>query len=470
VSGGLAIVGDALLDRDVEGTSERLCPDAPVPVLDERQARLRPGGAGLAAVLAAAEGRPVTLVTALAEDAAGAELGAALIAAGVDLVDLGLEGVTPEKVRLLCEGRPLLRLDRGAAGRVLARNRAGLRGALQGADAILVSDYGRGVAADPVVRAALEAHRPGRPLIWDPHPRGAPPIPSVTLATPNLEEARRLAPAVDGAEQAAGARPPASLATDLLAAWGAEAVCVTQGPEGALLVGPGGAVSRHDCEPAEGDPCGAGDRFAVATAAALAAGASLEEAVAAAVAAATEFVASSGARHLAVTPRDAIEGSGIGAAPHSIAPALELTERVHAQGGTVVASGGCFDLLHVGHVRTLEAARALGDCLVVLLNGDRSVRELKGPERPLVGELERAAMLKALACVDEVVIFDEPVPDEVLRLLRPDVWAKGGDYEAERLPEREALESWGGRTAILPYLEGRSTTRLIEEVGERVEQ
>ncbi|HEX9967406.1 MAG TPA: adenylyltransferase/cytidyltransferase family protein, partial [Solirubrobacterales bacterium] len=166
----------------------------------------------------------------------------------------------------------------------------------------------------------------------------------------------------------------------------------------------------------------------------------------------------------------ALDLRGLGASPRSIAPALALAARVRARGGAVVATGGCFDLLHVGHVRTLEAARALGDCLVVLLNGDRSVRRLKGADRPLVGELERAAMLKALGCVDEVAIFDEPVPDEALRLLKPDVWAKGGDYEAGELPEAEAIAAWGGRVAILPYLEGRSTTRLIEEVGARVER
>ncbi|HEX8928336.1 MAG TPA: PfkB family carbohydrate kinase [Actinomycetota bacterium] len=315
----------------------------------------------------------------------------------------------------------------------------------------------------------MAERRPGRPLVWDPHPRGPAPIPGASVATPNLEEAARLAPATT----AGPARSPEEAARGLIAAWRAEAVCVTRGAAGALLVGPGEGARTFPCQNADGDPCGAGDRFAVATAAALAQGASCEEAVAAAVEAARGFVAASGSRRLAAprggrAPAPSIDTSGIGSSPHSIAPALALAGRVRARGGTVVATGGCFDLLHLGHVRTLEAARSLGDCLVVLLNGDRSVRGLKGPERPLVGELERAAMLKALACVDEVAIFDEPAPGEALRLLRPDVWAKGGDYGAEELPEAEAIASWGGTVAILPYLEGRSTTKLIEEAGERV--
>jgi rfaE bifunctional protein nucleotidyltransferase chain/domain len=136
--------------------------------------------------------------------------------------------------------------------------------------------------------------------------------------------------------------------------------------------------------------------------------------------------------------------------------------RVRAQGGTVVASGGCFDLLHAGHVRTLEAARALGDCLVVCLNSDASVRRLKGDDRPLVGQDERAAVLAALRCVDAVAVFDEDDPRAVLRDLRPHLWVKGGDYVADELPEAATLAEWGGRAVVVPYVAGHSTTRLID--------
>ena len=132
-----------------------------------------------------------------------------------------------------------------------------------------------------------------------------------------------------------------------------------------------------------------------------------------------------------------------------------------------MATGGCFDLLHAGHVTVLEAARALGDCLVVCLNSDESVRRLKGADRPLVGEEDRAAVLRALACVDAVLVFDEDTPERVLARLRPDVWAKGGDYEPAELPEAGLVGSWGGRVEILPYVAGRSTTALIEEVAQR---
>jgi len=219
----------------------------------------------------------------------------------------------------------------------------------------------------------------------------------------------------------------------------------------------------------DGDACGAGDSFAAEAASVMAMGGSREQAIRAAIAVSGGFVAAGGARAAVGDGRSApiagADGQGLGSSPLSIEPAIRLAEEVRRSGGTVVATGGCFDLLHTGHLRTLEAARGLGDCLIVLLNGNRSVERLKGAERPLVDELDRAAMLTALRCVDEVAIFDEESPADALRLLRPNIWAKGGDYAIEELPEKETLAEWGGRTAILPYLDGRSTTQLIDKAG-----
>ncbi len=119
-------------------------------------------------------------------------------------------------------------------------------------------------------------------------------------------------------------------------------------------------------------------------------------------------------------------------------------------------------------MQTLEAARALGDCLIVCLNSDASVRELKGPTRPVVGERERAALLHALGCVDGVAIFSEPTPVALLERLRPDVWVKGGDYDGRELPEAAALAQWGGRVVLVPHRAGLSTTHLIEEAANHV--
>ena len=240
--------------------------------------------------------------------------------------------------------------------------------------AVLVADYGRGVASAPGVREALTAVAAGRaPVVWDPHPRGQEPVPGVTLATPNGAEARHFAPGHDGALLTA----TTARARELAGRWGATAVSVTLSGRGALLVSGDGAPSVLPAPVVPcPDPCGAGDRFAATAAGLLADGALPSEAVAGAVAAASAFVAAGGAASVRV-------GRPAPAAAAVRETAGDVVARVRAAGGTVVATGGCFDLLHAGHVSVLSQARALGDCLVVLLNSDDSVRRLKGESRPL---------------------------------------------------------------------------------------
>jgi D-beta-D-heptose 7-phosphate kinase / D-beta-D-heptose 1-phosphate adenosyltransferase len=446
----LVIVGDTLLDRDVRGSVRRIAPDAPAPVLDEEHADERPGGAGLAAMLAAADGHRVALITALADDAGGARLSELLTAAGVEVYALPLPGgATAEKIRLRAGGQVLLRLDRGGEPVAPGGMPPGVPALLRDASAILVSDYGRGVAAHPELRAALAGA--AAPIVWDPHPRGAAPIPDVRLVTPNLAEVRTLSgDAGHGSELSTAQRAGHSLRRR----WRAGAVVVTCGPRGAVLchAGPTPLVVPAP-RVADGDTCGAGDRFAVTATQALAGGALVSEAVEQAVAAATGYVAGDTAEAPAAPQPERIGREETG----------RLIAEVHARGGTVVATGGCFDLLHAGHLATLRAARQLGDCLIVCLNSDDSVRGLKGPDRPLNGEDDRSRLLAALDCVDAVVVFDEPTPEAVLSWLRPDVWVKGGDYAdgGPALPEAELVERWGGQTVIVPYLDGRSTTRTI---------
>jgi rfaE bifunctional protein nucleotidyltransferase chain/domain len=250
-----------------------------------------------------------------------------------------------------------------------------------------------------------------------------------------------------------------------VARWRVAEVAVTLGRQGALLVEGEGPPRLLPASPvAGGDPCGAGDRFASTAAGRLAAGALTSEAVAAAVAAAASFVAAGGAAGWMDRPAAPVHHGGLAASPdHAMELAAELAATVRRSSGTVVATGGCFDLLHTGHIATLRAARALGDCLIVCLNSDSSVRRLKGPDRPLVPERDRAAVLAALGCVDAVVVFDELTPERVLDRLRPDVFAKGGDYALTDLPEAALLATWGGQAVVLPYVADRSTTRLLEE-------
>jgi D-beta-D-heptose 7-phosphate kinase/D-beta-D-heptose 1-phosphate adenosyltransferase len=469
--GPLVVVGDTLLDVDLEGVAGRLAPDSPVPVLDDLVEHARPGGAGLAAAMAARDGHEVVLVTALGDDEAGRRVETLLD--GVRVLRLAYDGPTPVKKRVRAGGQSLLRLDSGTRpGTVHDLSGPALvdvAAVLDGAAAVLVADYGRGVTGVPGLRGLLERLPQRVPLVWDPHPRGSSPVRGARLVTPNRVEAALFAERLELPTAGAARTMLAEVgprAAGLVAAWEAQAVAVTLGEAGALLsYGAGSPVVSPAPAVHCVDPCGAGDRFAVSAALALGSGRVTVEAVTDAVLDAAAYVAAGGPASLSGagpsrTDRSPAEGPGG-------RPIEELVASVSRQGGTVVATGGCFDLLHAGHVATLRAARRLGDCLVVCLNSDDSVRRLKGSSRPLVPAADRARVLEALECVDAVVVFEEDTPVEVLRRVRPDVWAKGGDYAGADVPEAAVLEEWGGQAVVLPYLQGRSTTQLVHTATER---
>ena len=337
--------------------------------------------------------------------------------------------------------------------------------AIAAAGAILVSDYGRGVTADPQLRSLLERQAGRVPLVWDPHPKGAPPVPRTRLVTPNLAEALAAAGLASGASAGADVLPAAvAAARELGQRWSADAVAVTLGESGAVLVqGSTGPLVVPAPPVAATDPCGAGDRFAATAVTALRRGALASEAVTSAVASASAYLAAGGVSRYGRTdggPDPAPDRTAGPVLARADEDAAGLARRVRASGGTVVATGGCFDLLHAGHVSLLQTARSLGDCLIVCLNSDDSVRRLKGNGRPLNHAADRAAVLAALGCVDAIAVFGEDTPCEVLDQLRPDVWVKGGDYDGRELPEAARLETWGGVAVTVPYLSGRSTTRL----------
>ncbi|MET9880334.1 PfkB family carbohydrate kinase [Actinacidiphila glaucinigra] len=455
----LVVVGDALLDQDIEGVCARLAPDAPVPVLDVARDRYRPGGAALAAVLAARGGRPVLLVTALGGDPASTAV-RRLLTPRVKVVELPLHGTLPVKTRILADGHPLVRVDRGNGSP--GRPGRGVTEVLRQAHTVLVADYGRGTAS--AVREQLAALCRRSTVVWDPHPRGQTPVPGARLVTPNAAEVRAF---TDGGAAAASLRSCAEGGSELAGRWRAAAVAVTLGERGVLLARPGATSPMLVPAPyrATGDACGAGDCFAAETAGALADGCLPEEAVQRGVAEAAAFVAAGGAGNPALwSTGQATRPERAGAETDPFA----LAERVRARGGTVVATGGCFDLLHAGHVGLLESARRIGDCLIVCVNSDASITRLKGSGRPLSPLADRVRVLAGLECVDAVAVFDEDTPTAVLGRLRPHVWAKGGDYDADALPEAAAVRSWEGQCVVLPYLDGRSTTQLARRAAASV--
>jgi D-beta-D-heptose 7-phosphate kinase/D-beta-D-heptose 1-phosphate adenosyltransferase len=452
------VLGDSMLDIDIEGEASRLSPEAPVPVVDVNRQRRRPGGAGLAALLAARTGQEVVLITALGSDDLGDAL-RSLLADHVDVRSLPLDGSTVCKCRVAAGDVPMLRMDSGSGRARRTPLPPGVVRALASAGAILVADYGRGVAALPGIRQSLTPETNSIPVIWDPHPRGPVPVRGCALVTPNADEARLSSGADDPAEQ--GRR--------LCADWQAHAVAITIGDRGAVLTEADPPRSTHvplfdspKLGPGRVDTLGAGDQFAAAAAVALLEGADAREAVHVSVLSAAQFVRDGGASAIStVSGSEAIELAVRLAEPAGLSDAFEVAARVRRAGGRLVATGGCFDLLHRGHISLLNQARALGDALVVCLNSDASVRRAKGTGRPVVPQQDRARVLNALAAVDGVAIFDEKTPAALLARLQPDIWVKGQDYADRIMPEAEVVERLGGQVVLLPVVPGYSTTRLV---------
>jgi len=487
----IVVVGDIILDRDILGRTDRIAPDAPVPVLDVTSVRESPGGAGLTALLVAASGVTTTVIAPIADDAAG-DLVHRLLSQQITVIRLGHDGPTRRKTRVRSAGQSLLRIDDGGPGNPTTVDIDEVRRTLLSADVILVSDYGAGVTRDDRCRDLLTEAAEQVMLVWDPHPRGGNPVRGSAIVTPNLAEAAAAVPANSSRRRPSGSNPihrpeadrspgadqPDRLAQRLRQAWAADAVCVTAGAMGAFLASNDGQSHFLPAPAVQGgDPCGAGDRFAASVAVALARGALLTEAVTNGVVDASAWVQAGGAATFRPTdePRQAAKATGGSAISGSSAdssesparseslPALAARLRTAAGGdGTLVATGGCFDIVHAGHVATLQAARRLGDALVVLINSDASVAKLKGPGRPVVNAQDRVRVLSAFDCVDAVVEFDDDDPRAPLAALQPDIWVKGGDYGATELPETETVESNGGRVVLLPYLSGRSTTNILQ--------
>jgi D-beta-D-heptose 7-phosphate kinase / D-beta-D-heptose 1-phosphate adenosyltransferase len=328
-------------------------------------------------------------------------------------------------------------------------------------DALILSDYAKGVLT-PETIAAVMPLRAAEPVVVDPKNRDFTRYRGATTITPNLREL----------EAAAGApldpddtEAVVSVARRLAEQAGLDAMVVTLGDRGMLLVP---VSAPHTIVPATKrevyDVTGAGDTAVAALAVSLGARAPLLAAVRIANAAAGVSVGQVGA--VAVEPssiRDALTARPDGKVLEREALASRAASWRMA-GRRIVFTNGCFDLLHSGHLSLLESAAKLGDVLVLAINSDESVRRLKGAERPLVPQAERAALLAALSFVDAVTIFEEDTPLETLKAVRPHVLVKGADYRPDQVVGRELVESNGGRVAVVPLVPEKSTSALVERI------
>ncbi|GAA1270217.1 bifunctional D-glycero-beta-D-manno-heptose-7-phosphate kinase/D-glycero-beta-D-manno-heptose 1-phosphate adenylyltransferase HldE [Pseudonocardia aurantiaca] len=482
----IVVVGDALLDEWLSGPARRLGRDGPVPVVELAESRSAPGGAGNVAANLAALGASVELVAVLGTDADAATLCGLLQDAGVRTAHCVTEPGrrTAVKRRLVSAGQAVARYDDGPDAPPAPSTRAAVAGALgtavhSGVDAVLVADYGLGAAAAEV-RAALEALRPNVPLlVVDARSPAAWARLCPDVITPNAAEAVALIaaePAVPvPAPLHAPPVSPASARTEwalrdrhaLVAAAGGADVLVTLDIDGALWLpaDPGAEPQLTTARPgAMARACGAGDTFAAAYTAALAAGIPAEGALVLAQSAADVVVDQDGTAVCstgALTARLAAADRG-GLLTHRDLLAIVADQR--RRGQRIVFTNGCFDVLHRGHVAYLRQARALGDVLIVALNSDESVSRLKGPERPVNPLEDRAGVVGAIDCVDLVTAFTQDTPARLIEMVRPDVYTKGGDYTPQMLPETPIVERLGGEVRVLDYLSDHSTTAIVGRI------
>ncbi|MDX1507792.1 MAG: bifunctional D-glycero-beta-D-manno-heptose-7-phosphate kinase/D-glycero-beta-D-manno-heptose 1-phosphate adenylyltransferase HldE, partial [Woeseiaceae bacterium] len=451
-----------MLDQYLFGSTARISPEAPVPVVHVQQTDNRPGGAANVAINLATLGVKTELAGVVGDDDAGKSLQRILLDRGIECsFTRAGDRPTITKTRVQSRGQQLIRLDKETAGalsddgivQAVAR-------AAKGASAVVLSDYGKGAltrVAD-MIAACREA---GVPVLVDPKGRDFSKYRGATIITPNQSEFEAVAgEASDDADLVARGRK-------LLADLELDALLITRSEKGMLLLEAGEEPLFLATRASEVyDVTGAGDTVIATLAAAIAAGVGLSEAAGLSNLAAGLVVRKIGVA--AVTPselRVALHRRGQGGrgllSPEEL-PALIAEARSRSE--KIVMTNGCFDILHAGHVAYLEEAKSIGDRLIVAVNDDASVKRLKGDSRPVNALEDRMLVLAGLAAVDWVVPFADDTPAALIEQVLPDVLVKGGDYRPEEIAGGKAVLANGGEVRVLAFRDGHSTSAIIEKL------
>jgi len=464
-SAKVLVLGDVMLDSYYIGTTERISPEAPVPVVKIQSIEQRPGGAANVALNAAALGAKVKLISVLGDDAACKILEDELHAVDIETVFLKLPGIqTIVKQRILSQNQQLLRLDFEAPLQLASQDELLqlFQRHLAWANVVVLSDYAKGVLRPDVQIFIAAAKALGIPVLVDPKHRDMGVYRGATLITPNLKEFKEIVGECHGEE-------------DLVEKG---AALVKQCELGALLITRGGegmTLLERDCPeyylPACGrevfDVTGAGDTVISTIAVALASNFPLATAVELGNAAAGVVIGKLGTATLSVQElQHAIRGQRAQSSGVMDEASLLLTiKEARARGERIVFTNGCFDVLHAMHVEYLQLARAEGDRLIVAVNDDASITRLKGPGRPVNREEHRMAVLAGLQAVDWVVLMQDDTPNRLLEFIRPDVLAKGGDYGLEGVVGADIVKAYGGEVVVLGGVaDGVKSTAIIERM------
>lgn len=472
----IIVVGDFIIDEYLNGNSNRLSPEAPVPVVDIRSDRWAAGGAANVAVNLRALGAEVILCSVVGADS-DADVACSLVdEAGISpdflLREPGRK--TLVKTRVMADGHPLVRLDRGDDTLISRPSERKLIDSLQRhfetCDGVVVADYDKGVLTSAIIDSLCQMQHSWQKVIAVDSKR----LPlfaelAPTLVKPNYDEALRLLGSRYDKKRGDRKHRLATCGKALFQKTNAKWTVITLDKDGSLWFKKDRLSFHMDAIPvATPHVCGAGDTFISACALALVSDADATDAATVATAAATvaiEKETTSRCDRFDLLAR--LDGDQ--KLVSSLGRLRELSTHYKHLGRRIVFTNGCFDILHSGHVNYLKQARRLGDVLIVGVNNDDSIRRLKGAERPINGLAERLAVLAGLACIDHLVVFgslEDDTPAPLIRALEPSIFAKGQDYRAAQLPEAGLVESLGGQVQLIPLTANRSTTRLIRRIHE----
>lgn len=458
----ILVAGDVMLDRYWYGGTQRISPEAPVPVVHVGEENARPGGAGNVAGNVVSLGASCAVLGIIGDDAAGLSLRAALRAAGVEDALVTQNGIaTTTKLRVISRQQQLLRLDFEEAPQVIDAGgmREALAAQLPKVDLLVLSDYAKGALRDAqaLIRLARDA---GIPVLVDPKGQDFSRYRGATLLTPNRAEFEAVVGYCADEETlvARGDSLRRELELDYL--------LITRSEQGMTLLSNGEPLHLSTQAREVFDVTGAGDTVIAVLAAALAAGSDIHSAAMLANLGAGIVVGKLGAASVSPTELRFAAKHLMGGAGNVLdeETLLEAAALARQNGERVVMTNGCFDLLHAGHVAYLQEARALGDRLIVAVNDDASVTRLKGEARPITPLAQRMAVLAALDAVDYVVPFSEDTPARLIEAVLPDVLVKGGDYRVEQVAGHEAVLRAGGEVKILRFEDGISTSRIVARI------
>jgi D-beta-D-heptose 7-phosphate kinase/D-beta-D-heptose 1-phosphate adenosyltransferase len=463
----ILVIGDCMLDRYWFGDTSRISPEAPVPIVKINNSDHRPGGAGNVALNIASLGAQVILLGIVGKDEAAERLQHHLHAAEVktDLcIDAHIETVI--KLRVISKHQQLIRLD--FEEKFICTSHEDLIEKfihhLPQVDLCVLSDYHKGTLADPQA-FITRARQANVPVIVDPKNTDFAPYRGASVITPNFKEFQAVVGKVNNEQELA------RKGQDLLKQFELSNLLITRGEDGMTLVTPTETQHLPAYAREVFDVTGAGDTVVATLSACLAAKCDFLAAMALANVAASLVVGKLGAATVS-TPELQVAISGKTNFACGIVNEEQLFSAVRearTQGKKIVFTNGCFDILHAGHVTSLRMAKQLGDYLIVAVNTDESIQKLKGHNRPINNLEHRMTVLAGLGMVDWVVPFADDTPERLLRLLKPDLLAKGADYRIDQVVGAEIVRSYGGEVRIMNHNIRTSSTSILNRMHEVVE-